>query len=82
MTEAEQKKQTLTFEEALTRLEEVLSALERSDCALEEALKLYQEGMGLVNLCREKLQDAENKISILLKDSGEFIPFTDEGETR
>jgi exodeoxyribonuclease VII small subunit len=76
------KQDKMTFEEALTRLESLLASLERSDCPLEEALSLYQEGMGLVRLCRGKLSDAENKISILLKDTQEFIPFTGEEESR
>jgi len=70
----------LSFEEALQRLEEVLSKLEKSECALEESLSLFQEGMQLVKFCRGKLSDVEQKISILLKESGEFAAFTDEGE--
>jgi exodeoxyribonuclease VII small subunit len=70
----------LTFEEALQRLEEVLSQLEKSECKLEEALGLFQEGVELVRFCRGKLTDVEQKISILLKDSGEFTTFADEGE--
>ena len=71
---------SMSFEEALKRLENVLAKLERSDCPLEEALGLFQEGMQLVRLCRHKLSDVENKISILLKDTDEFIPFPGEGE--
>ncbi len=70
----------LTFEEALQRLEEVLSLLEKSECKLEESLSLFQEGMSLVSFCRGKLADVEQKISILLKDSGEFANFVPEGE--
>lgn len=70
----------LTFEEALKRLEDVLAKLERSDCPLEEALGLFQEGMQLVRLCRHKLSDVEHKISILLKETDEFVPFPSEGE--
>lgn len=69
-------KDTLTFEQALQRLEEVLAKLERSDCPLEEALGLFEEGMRLVKQCRTKLGDVEDKVSILLK--GEFASFTGE----
>lgn len=69
-----------TFEEALKRLEEVLSQLEGNNCSLEQALDLFQEGMQLVMYCRGKLSDVEGKISILLKESGDFVPFTDEEE--
>ncbi|MDW7651843.1 MAG: exodeoxyribonuclease VII small subunit [Bacillota bacterium] len=76
MTETQKTADDLKFEEALRALEDVLARLERSDCPLEDALELFGEGMKLVQLCRSKLSAAENKISILLKDSEEFIPFT------
>jgi exodeoxyribonuclease VII small subunit len=76
------KVENLTYEEALKRLEEVLQSLERNDCPLEEALALYQEGMALVRYGREKLADAESKISVLIKDQEEFVPFPGEGENR
>lgn len=81
MPKASQTKLTKTFEQALKRLEEVLASLERSDCPLEEALALYQEGMALLCHCRYKLADAEGKVAILLKEAEEFIPFTGEGES-
>lgn len=81
MPKASQAKLTLTFEQALKRLEEVLASLERSDCPLEEALALYQEGMALLRHCRYKLADAEGKVAILLKEAEEFISFTGEGES-
>lgn len=79
MTEATVK-QKLTFEETLLRLEEVLAKLERTDCPLEEALELFQEGMELVKHSRIKLSDVENKIAILLKESGQIAPFEEEGD--
>lgn len=82
MTKSSQTKLTLTFEEALKRLEEVLASLERSDCPLEEALALYQEGMSLLRYSRNKLADAEGKVSVLLKEAEEFIPFTGKGDSR
>jgi exodeoxyribonuclease VII small subunit len=80
MSDAKKPEKQPTFEEALGELEAVLAKLERSDCPLEEALELFQDGMKLVGLCRSKLAAAEDKISILLKDSGEFVPFTGKGE--
>lgn len=73
-------KQKRTFEETLLRLEEVLAKLERTDCPLEEAMQLFGEGMELVKLSRIKLADVENKIAILLKESGEIAPFEEEGD--
>ncbi|MBS4030465.1 MAG: exodeoxyribonuclease VII small subunit [Clostridiales bacterium] len=74
MTDATTK-QKRTFEETLSRLEEVLAKLERTDCPLEEALELFGEGMELVKDSRIKLADVENKIAILLKESGQIAPF-------
>ncbi|NLZ38851.1 MAG: exodeoxyribonuclease VII small subunit [Firmicutes bacterium] len=73
-------KENLKFDEALEKLESVLTKLESNDCPLEDALSLFQEGMELLRFCQEKLNDVENKISILLKDTEQFVPFSGEGE--
>ncbi|NLM52549.1 MAG: exodeoxyribonuclease VII small subunit [Firmicutes bacterium] len=70
----------LTFEESLAKLEAVLEKLERNDCPLEEAFALFQEGMALVQFGRRKLDEVEQKVSILLKDSMEFVPFAEKEE--
>jgi exodeoxyribonuclease VII small subunit len=57
------KKQT--FEEAINRLEELVSKLEGGNVPLEEMLKLYEEGAQLVKYCLNKLEHAENKIKQL-----------------
>jgi len=66
------KKLTLSFEQALKRLENVIACLEKSDCPLEEALALYQEGMTLLVYCRDKLDDAEKKVTMFSKETGKF----------
>ena len=55
------------FEECLQRLEEVVNQLERGDVPLEQALKLFEEGVQLSNGCRKELEEAEGKVEILLK---------------
>jgi exodeoxyribonuclease VII small subunit len=63
-----------TFEAALKRLEEIVQALEKGELPLEESLRLYEEGIGLTRICHEKLEEAEGKIAILLKDArGEAV---------
>ena len=52
-------KKESTFEEALTRLEEIVRAMERGDVALEESMKLFEEGTGLVQKCSKLLDKAE-----------------------
>ena len=57
------------FETALARLEEIVSELEKGDVPLEQSLKLFEEGVKLARICQTRLQEAERKVEILLKDS-------------
>lgn len=60
------------FEDCLQRLEEVVNQLERGDVPLEQALKLFEEGVQLSNSCRKELEEAEGKVEILLKQNGKL----------
>lgn len=51
-----------TFEESMTRLEQIVRAMERGDVALEESLKLFQEGTDLVRNCQKLLDDAQLQV--------------------
>ena len=55
------------FEKSLARLEEVVKRLESTDLALDEAMKLFEEGVKLSRECQEQLEEAEGKVEILLK---------------
>ena len=55
-----------TFEQNLRRLEEIVRAMERGDVALEESLKLVQEGTELVRSCGKLLDDAEQQVKLVL----------------
>ena len=55
-----------TFEQNLRRLEEIVRAMERGDVALEESLKLFQEGTELVRSCGKLLDDAEQQVKLVL----------------
>ena len=57
------------FEEAFKRLEVIVGNLESGDLSLEESMKLFEEGIGLTEACKSKLEDAEQKIQLLLKNS-------------
>ena len=52
-----------TFEENISRLEQIVRAMERGDVALEESLKLFQEGTELVRVCEKMLDDAQLQVS-------------------
>ena len=54
--------QSKTFEQSMARLEQIVRAMERGDVALEESLKLFQEGTELVRNCGKLLDDAQLQI--------------------
>ena len=59
----------LKFEEALARLEGIVTRLEGGDLPLEEALGIFEEGVRLTRHCSRRLTEAERKVSILLKNA-------------
>ena len=56
-----------TFEASLHRLEQIVKKLEAGELALDDALKLFEEGINLSQQCQKQLEEAENKVEILLK---------------
>jgi exodeoxyribonuclease VII small subunit len=58
-----------SFEAALARLEQIVQRLEKGELALEESLALYEEGVALSRVCHAKLEEAEGRIELLLKDA-------------
>jgi exodeoxyribonuclease VII small subunit len=57
-----------SFEQSLTTLEKIVRELEQGDLSLEESLKLFENGVKLSRECQERLNQAERRIEILLKD--------------
>lgn len=57
------------FEGAFKKLENIVEKLEAEDLSLDESLKSFEEGIRLARLCGKKLNEAEKKIEILLKDA-------------
>ena len=55
-------KESKTFEESMSRLEQIVRAMERGDVPLEESLKLFQEGTQLIQTCTKLLDDAQLQI--------------------
>lgn len=63
----------LSFETAFERLEEILAKLNTGTVSLDDSLKLYEEADRLIATCNKRLNDAEHKIEILVKNrSGEL----------
>lgn len=52
----------MTFEQSMQRLEQIVRAMERGDVALDESLKLFQEGTQLVQNCEKLLEEAKLQI--------------------
>lgn len=61
------EKESKNFEQSLNRLEEIVRRMEHGDVPLEEALKLFEEGTGLVASCTKLLDEAEMKVVLLSK---------------
>jgi exodeoxyribonuclease VII small subunit len=58
----------MSFEEAIRELEQVVSALDRGDVALEDSIKLYERGAALKARCEAKLKEAEEKVAQITLD--------------
>lgn len=58
----------IRFEEAIKRLEEIVNRLEAGDIPLDDSIKLFEEGVKLYQVCLKRLDEAEKKVEILLKD--------------
>jgi exodeoxyribonuclease VII small subunit len=69
------------FESALARLEDIVKELETGDLSLEQSLKLFEEGIKLSRICNKRLEEAERRVEILLKDKTGAVtaqPFTEQ----
>lgn len=72
------KKLPAKFEDAFERLSEIVELLETGEAGLEESLELYAEGMKLVQLCGQKLTEAEKKIEKLKEEAA--VPDEDDSD--
>jgi exodeoxyribonuclease VII small subunit len=69
-----------SFEDALTELEQLVNRLERGELSLEESLQVFERGVNLTRTCQKALQEAEQKVQILIEKNGNqtLEPFRDE----
>ena len=65
------RRKKLDYEASVAELESLVSRLEQGDISLEESLKLYESGVLLTRDCQQALQNAEQKVQILLQQSGQ-----------
>ena len=62
-----------SFEEALESLEQITRELENGDLSLEKSLKKFDEGIKLAELCNHKLEEAQQRVDLLLKKDGRLV---------
>ena len=63
----------IKFEDALLRLEQIVDQLETGDLALENSLKVFEEGVALARRCAKYLEEAEKRIELLTKDESGLL---------
>jgi exodeoxyribonuclease VII small subunit len=77
---ARKQQETPAFEKSLKELEALVTKMEQGNLSLEESLQHFERGIQLTRTCQQALQEAEQKVEILLKKSGQenIVPFTSE----
>ena len=76
-----QELKEVEFETALKKLEGIVDKLETGDLSLEEALKHYEEGVRMADICQKRLTEAEKRVEVLMKTGGgkfKTAPFEEE----
>ena len=63
----------IKFEDALQRLEQIVDQLEGGDLALDDSLKVFEEGVALARRCAKYLEEAEKRIELLTKDDSGLL---------
>ncbi|MBR6137112.1 MAG: exodeoxyribonuclease VII small subunit [Bacilli bacterium] len=72
---AEKKEKELSFEESLVNLEEIVKKLETGEVPLDDAIGEFNKAMTLAKACDEKLKNAEEAITKLVKENGDIVDF-------
>jgi exodeoxyribonuclease VII small subunit len=74
-TNSQEKSNEISFEASFARLEEILEKMNSGTISLDESLKLYEEADKLILICSKRLNDAERKIEMLIKNrnTGDLI---------
>jgi exodeoxyribonuclease VII small subunit len=69
-----------TFENALAKLEQITEELEAGDLSLEKSIDKFNEGIGLVQFCGSRLEEAKGRVELLLSKDDHLaaVPFTEE----
>jgi exodeoxyribonuclease VII small subunit len=73
------KAKKIDFEASLGQLEKLVEQMEDGDLTLEDSLKAFEQGVKLTRECQQALQEAEQKVQLLMEQNGELVasPFLD-----
>jgi exodeoxyribonuclease VII small subunit len=76
-------KKTVRFEDSLAELEQLVDRMEQGNLPLEDALALFERGVALARACQKSLQEAEQKVQILVTEAGqsELKPYNEADDT-
>ncbi|MGS0677388.1 exodeoxyribonuclease VII small subunit [Shewanella sp. 0m-4] len=76
------KPENLSFEDSLSELEKIVTDLEHGDIDLDDALKQFERGIKLVRNSQSKLENAQQKVAVLMQEEGvdTLKPYDIEGE--
>lgn len=72
MAKIKDKDKDPSFEDSLSALEKIVGQLESGELPLEQALEIFEEGIGLARRCQTQLAEAERKVEVLLRERGEI----------
>lgn len=85
MSNAPQKPEELSFEEAMERLEEIVSSMEGERMSLEDMVRNYEEGVKLLRVCRQRIDIAKQRVEMITADleggKASLAPFESENAT-
>jgi len=80
VTKKSNPEETPTFEDALGQLEKLVDSMEQGEMSLDDSLKAFEEGIKLTRQCQKSLDEAEQKVKILLENTpdADLEPFENE----
>ena len=70
----------MDFEKKLNRLEDIVAKMEGNEQSLEDSIKLFEEGIKLSHACHKELEEAEQKVQVLLSIDDKGQPITEKFE--
>ena len=70
-------KENISFEEAIERLTELVALLENGKAPLDRSLEIFEEGVGLISVCKKQLENAEQKVKLLTEKQDGSVDETD-----